>query len=274
MFPSCFRQFRICLVVGLAFVGANSVPGADWENALGPMTPGSFPEPRPVRVQYQFGWNGLTAATADLHLNKTAEGRFQLEGSARTVGLARKLWNFEGKHFSVTEADTLRPLQVRETEMIRAKRSETVLTHTAEGVVSRREEEKDSRVKSKTREFKFPGVHSLSSAFLYVRSRPLLEGATEQFVVYPSTSAYLCVVRVLGRERLTVPSGEYDAIKLDVQLNKVGKKRELLPHKKFKKATVWVSDDSNRLVLRVEAQIFIGTVFAELQSAHFENAKP
>lgn len=252
---------------------AAAPPAQEWEKSVSPFTPGPFPELKPVRVQYSFGWNGLTAATADLRLTKAPAERFQLEGAARTIGMAKALWNFEGKHVSVSDARSLRPLEVHEAEKVRSKTSETTLTYTPEGVVSRREEEKDSRVKSKTREFSFPNLLSLTSALLYVHSRPLPDGAVERFVVYPSTSAYLCTVTVAGREHLTVPTGDYEAIKLDVQLNKIGKKRELLPHKKFKKAAVWLSDDPNRLVLRVEAQIFIGTVFAELQSAEFESAK-
>jgi hypothetical protein len=34
-----------------------------------------------------------------------------------------------------------------------------------------------------------------------------------------------------------------------------------------------VSDDPERLLLRIEAQIFVGTVFAELQSVSFDNPK-
>jgi hypothetical protein len=47
----------------------------------------------------------------------------------------------------------------------------------------------------------------------------------------------------------------------------------LEPHKKFRGATIWVSDDAERLILRIDAQIFVGTVFAELQSVRFDNAK-
>jgi Protein of unknown function (DUF3108) len=47
----------------------------------------------------------------------------------------------------------------------------------------------------------------------------------------------------------------------------------LQTHRKFRRATIWVSDDSDRILLRIEAQIFVGTVFAELQSAHFEEMK-
>jgi hypothetical protein len=67
--------------------------------------------------------------------------------------------------------------------------------------------------------------------------------------------------------------GTFSAIKLDLQLNKIGKKRELEPHKKFRRASIWVSDDSDRLLLRVQASIFVGKVFAELQSVRFSDMK-
>jgi hypothetical protein len=82
----------------------------------------------------------------------------------------------------------------------------------------------------------------------------------------------LATVTVLGRERLTGPSGAYNAIKLDLQLSKIGKNGELEPHRKFRRASVWLSDDPDRLLLRIQAQIFVGTVFAELQSVEFEDA--
>ena len=72
---------------------------------------------------------------------------------------------------------------------------------------------------------------------------------------------------------MTGPTGTYNAIKLDLQLNKIGKNRELEPHRKFRRATVWLSDDSDRLLLKIQAQIFVGTVVVELQSVEFEDPK-
>ena len=66
-------------------------------------------------------------------------------------------------------------------------------------------------------------------------------------------------------------AGTYKAIKLDLQLKRIGKNLELEPHKKFRRASIWVSDDTERLVLRIDAQVFVGTVFAELQSMHFDS---
>jgi hypothetical protein len=58
-----------------------------------------------------------------------------------------------------------------------------------------------------------------------------------------------------------------------LQLNKVGKTRELEAHRKFRRATVWLSDDSDRLLLKIQAQIFVGTVVVELQSVEFGDPK-
>ena len=79
----------------------------------------------------------------------------------------------------------------------------------------------------KIRRFDLPHLFDLFSALLYLRSQPLEDRSVQRIVVYPATSAYLATVTVLGRERLTGPAGTYNAIKLDLQLSKVGKDREL-----------------------------------------------
>jgi hypothetical protein len=106
---------------------------------------------------------------------------------------------------------------------------------------------------------------------LYLRSQPLKDGSVCRVVVYPQTTAYLATVTVSGREKVSVRAGNYNAIKLDLKLSRVGKKLDLEPYKKFRRATLWVSDDPDRVLLRIEASIFVGTIFTELQSLRFEN---
>ena len=103
-----------------------------------------------------------------------------------------------------------------------------------------------------------------------MRSQPLRDRSVYRVVVYPATNAYLATVTVIGREKISVRAGTYNAIKLDLQLKRINKRFELEPHRKFRRATIWVSDDPERLLLRIEAQVFVGTVFAELQSVHFD----
>ncbi|HEY0726075.1 MAG TPA: DUF3108 domain-containing protein, partial [Pyrinomonadaceae bacterium] len=138
MFSSDFRWFSRLVRGALIVASASSAGAQGWESTLGPQAPGPFPLLRPVRAIYGFGWNGVTAATAEIHLSNAAEDRLQLDVTGHTIGFARSLWNFDCTHFSTTNAHTLRPIEVRETEALRSKKVETELSFTPQGVTSKR----------------------------------------------------------------------------------------------------------------------------------------
>jgi hypothetical protein len=274
------RSAQIWLAIGprilpaifafLAFC-SNSL-AENWEATLSKDPNGNFPEMRPLRASYRFGWSGLTAATGDVHFTKPSENKFQLDGTGRTIGFVRALWKFDVSYQAITNAETLRPIETQQIENYRSKKIVTHLTFTNNGVTRTRTEGKGAAA-SKTRQFNFPNLFDLFSAMLYLRSQPLKERTVYRVVAYPATNAYLATITVVGREKISVHAGSYSAIKLDLRLKRIGKQRQLEPHRKFRGATIWVSDDPERLLLRIEAQIFVGTVFAELQSVSFDNPK-
>jgi hypothetical protein len=241
-----------------------------WESTLTKDPPGNFPELQPVRATYHFGWSGFTAGVGDMHFTKTGDKRFQLEASGRTIGLVRAWWKLDASYRGLANAETLRPIESKQTEIYRRKKLVTDLTFTDSGVTRTRTEGTGAKA---SKPFNFPGLFDLHSALLYLRSQPLNDHSVYRIVVYPATSSYLTTISVLGRERVTVRAGTYDAIKVDLQLKRLGKNLELEPHRKFRRATVWISDDANRIPLRIEAQIFVGTVFTELQAMRFDPDK-
>jgi hypothetical protein len=265
------RPIRHALIVFLAL--CSTTLGANWEATLSKEPPGNFPEVRPLRASYRFGWSGLTAATGDIHFTKPSENRFQLDGRGRTIGLVRALWKLDVKYRAVTNAQTLRPIETEQTESYRSKKLATHLTFTNSGVTRARTEGEGSSAATKTRQFNFPNLFDLFSAMLYVRSQPLRDRSIYRVVAYPATNAYLAIITVKGREKIALHGETYKAIKLDLQLKRIGKHLELQPHRKFRRGTIWVSDDAQRLLLRIEAQVFVGSVFAELQSVHFDESK-
>jgi Protein of unknown function (DUF3108) len=242
----------------------------NWEATISKEPPGNFPELRPLRAAYRFGWSGLTAATGDVHFTKPSEDKCQLDGTGRTIGLVRALWKLDVDYQAAASAGTLRPVEAEQTENYRSKKVVTHLAFTNTGVTRVRTEGKGA-AEAKTRQFNFPNLFDLFSAMLYLRSQPLKDRSVYRVVAYPATNAYLATITVVGREKISVHAGNYSAIKLDLRLKRVGKQRQLEPHRKFRRATIWVSDDTERLLLRIEAQIFVGTVFAELQSVRFDN---
>jgi len=265
-----------CLaVLAILFAIAWTSPciAADWQSTVTKNPPGNFPELRPLWANYRFGWSGFTAATGEVHFTKPSATHLQVDGNGHTIGLVRVLWRLDTTHHATADAATLRPIEMRQVEVYRKKTLVTHLAFTDSGV-RRSRTESPGKNKVSTKEFQFPDMFDLNSAALYLRSQPLKNGSVYRVVVYPATTPYLATLTVTGQEKVAVHAGVYNAIRIDLHLEKIGKNLELEPHKKFRRATLWVSDDSDRLLLRVEAQIFVGTVFADLQSVRFEKPKP
>ena len=263
---SCLLLFSILMPGGQLFAGPN------WQTTVSKDPPGNFPPLRPLHANYVFGWSGFTAATAEAQFSWPAADQCQIQGSGRTVGLARALWRYDVNYRAVANGDTLRPVESVQDDIYWKKKITTHLTFSGTGV-RRTRSETPPGVQSKPRDFSFPNLFDLQTAMLYLRSQPLRDRSVYRLVVYPTTNAYLATATVVGHEKTTVRAGTYNAIKIDLQLKKVGKNLELEPHRKFRRATIWVADNADRLVLRIEAQVFVGTVFAELQSVKFDEPR-
>ena len=268
-----FRHSR-ALVFSSLILFACTALAANWESTLTPSSPRSFPGPRPLHAKYRFGWSGLTGGFGEVRVSKASGDRLQVDAKVQTSGLARALWKYDANQTSIADAGALRPLEVRMIENDRSKKIVTICSYDATGVTSKELETPGKDPAPTLRRFDAPNLFDLQTGLFYLRSQPLEERSVQRIVVYPGNQPYLATVTVLGRERLTVPAGTYNAIKLDLQLSKIGKDRELKPYKKFRRATAWFSDDGDRILLRIEAQVFVGTVFGELQSVEFDNAKP
>ncbi|MEO7168503.1 MAG: DUF3108 domain-containing protein [Spartobacteria bacterium] len=254
-------------------LGPAGAAPAEWEKTVPALLRGDFPNPRPLVATYHFGWNDLVAATAEIRFG-AKDGQLQLQGAGQTNNVVRSLWKFDTRLRALADPVTLRPIAMHQVDVTRKKTVTTDLVFKPGSVERVRFDNKTAK-KPAPKTFAFAsGVYDLHSALLTLRSQPMREGDSYRLVVYPATSPYLANLTVVGRSPLTVAAGTYPAIKLDVHLDKIGKKGELEPHKKFRRASVWLSDDSDRLLLRVEASIFVGTVFTELQSVRFPDEKP
>jgi hypothetical protein len=231
-----------------AFYAASLLAAPDWTSTLTRDPRGDFPELPPLRATYAFGWSGITAGTADVHFLRDAN-TFVLEGHGRTIGLARVLWKYDVSYRSVADAETLCPLEMHQIETVRGKRIETHLLFSDAGVNRTRVE--GNPPKPSTRNLNLEKLNDLHSVLLYLRSQPLRDRGSYRVAVYPANSAYLATVTVAAHEHLRVRAGSYNAIKLDLQLQRIGKKNELEPHGKFRRASIWISDDNDRMLLRI-----------------------
>ena len=248
---------------------------ADWRDEIW-KKPGTFTKLRPGVFRYAFGWGEITAAEAEASSTLSPEGRCVLDFSAKTTGIARTMWKMDATAVSSCDPATFHPLKLTQTETYKKKVVTTVVDFLADGPVQRRSQQQPDAAGATevaTRSFRFPHVHDLNSAVLFIRSQALAQGDSVKLCVYPSGAPYLATATVTGRERLTVAGREWDTIKCDLNLSGIADDFTLRPHKKFKKATAWFSDDGDRMLLKISAEVQVGSVWAELQSADFAGKK-
>jgi hypothetical protein len=243
----------------------------DWARTLtSNKSPGSFAALTDINLGYEFGWSGIQAAKADVHFYSPDRNTLEIESKGFTSGLARALFKLDVYQKARENRTTLRPIQFFQEEHYKSETIKTDVKFASNFVTGVREKIPDDKP-AKTTIFKFGPVFDLSTALLWIRSQPLNDGDTEKLVVWASNAPYFATVRVIGREVLKVGGEEKKAIKLDLKLNGITKSMELKEHKLFKSGRGWLSDDADRLPLRLEADIFIGYVYAELTSFQMKN---
>lgn len=258
----------VAVVAALMILSVAPARADDWQDELSPATPGSFSPPRPMVATYRCGWSGLSAATLDVTFSRPKNDVLQLEARGVTTGLVRALWRLDATHSARAHASMLMPIDVRQLEIYRNQTIHTELDFDEQGV-SRLREVKPADKPARRKRFEYPNLYDLHSALLYVRSRKLDPNETINLVVYPATTPYLATVRVIGREKIKIRAGSYPAIKLDLKLQKITDDFKLEPHGKFRHATGWISDDNDRLLLKIQAEIFVGSVWTELEHVKF-----
>lgn len=242
----------------------------DWQGTLSSPQPGKFPPPAPLHAHYKFGWTSFTAAEGNVDFGKTKSGELRLDVDVKTIGFVRTLWRLDARHAAVAQGSLLRPVTVRQVEAYANETLTTTVDFDSDGVTRLRETKPADPQPAKPKHFKFAGVFDLHTALLWVRSQRLNQGDVYRLVVYPTTAPYLAEVSVGGREKLKVAGDAYKAVRLELKLRRIDAKTlELAPHKKFKRAIAWLSDDDRRLFLKAEANIFVGAVWMELDRVEF-----
>jgi hypothetical protein len=248
-----------------------------WWSELSPGVPGPFPPPRPFKASYRVTWEGLDAAHFDSECTLGDNGGdIRTFVKVQTLGMARSLFKFDATHLSVVDRQTLKPRHIEQTEDQGRRESVEHVDFTPQSAVySGSEHATDSpEHKSRSRRYDYPGLFDMESTFLYMRSLPLAVGETRTVALMTSRSPYLATIKVVGKGKVSVKAGEFQAFEYAIQLEKITKYGTLEPRKGFKDARAWISDDANRMILKAQADVFIGSVTAELESVQFTDQPP
>ena len=239
-----------------------------WKSDLTSATPGSFPALKPSVLDLQVSWKGMVDSGklrmefAPKGVSKS--GALVIRSSAKSLGPAAKLFPYQNHFWSEIDPSSFRPRFFHAVETDSKETVNTTTRHFTDRVESTeiaRLDKKGAETR-KDRVFRFTPAFDIFSAMLHVRSQKLDAGDRICLVVHPFDTPYLLNVRVAGREQHL----GRDTIRLSVGMRKIDRKTlELLPYKKMKsEATLWLSDDADRIPVEFRAAVFIGDVRATL----------
>lgn len=246
----------------------NTLPLAAWQNELTTTKSGPHLKIPPVHLSFKVSWDGkINSANVDFLFGKP-DKRYpqyvigQLWGGS--TGVAKGLFPYTFSFNSFMRKDNYRSAIFAATE---SDRDEHRKTTTYYGRTIRSTEITDPFRKGKATKTKKTAislnkapVYDLLSAFLYLRSLDVKIGDEVVLVIQTFTSPYLARVRVLRRE---VHRG-LKCIKFDLRLQKIGPKKNLIAFDKMKTASMWLSDDHERVPVELRSEVFIGDVRAIL----------
>lgn len=101
------------------------------------------------------------------------------------------------------------------------------------------------------------------SSFYYVRYQKLEPGSSLFINLLDSKKLHRIEVRVLRRERITVPAGEFNTLVIEPMVKPEG----VFEGKRG--AYIWLSDDARRIPVKAQTKVRVGSVTAVLTGGNF-----
>lgn len=239
-----------------------------WKAELTAPVPGPCPVSPPAVLDLQVSWKGMIdSGKLRMELappDAKKPGCYIVRSSASSMGLAAVLFPYQNNFWSELDPASLRPRLFNAVETD-SEESDTTTTRYFSDRVEFQKSSKalaDGKISLKTRRFDFAPVYDIFSAMLFVRSQKLAAGDHITLVVQPFDTPYLLRVNVRGREVHL----DRKTIRLSVGMRKIDRKTlALKPYKKMQNdATLWLSDDAERIPVELRAAVFIGDIRATL----------
>jgi hypothetical protein len=231
----------------------------------GVRVPSYLPGPMPFhpgqQLIYQGSWIGIPAAGGKvvLHADHGNAALLSAEIWISTNRLTDKLYKMRDYLREDFAAASLKPaeMDIRQNEGRRHDTFKVTFDHRDHVVTLIKHGPRGQQ----TRKFLSYNPSGPVSGAMMALSQPLEVGDSLSFDAFSGTTRYVFELKVVRRERIGTPLGEFDTFRIvpSVTYLSDGKIND-----EVHDTTLWVSADARRLPLRIESAVFIGTVRIDL----------
>jgi hypothetical protein len=214
------------------------------------------------KLRYKMSYSGfLTAGTAVLELNEVdLEGKkvFYSKGSGWTSGIIKWFFKIDDVYESYFDKDSIKPYFFKRKidEGGYKKHRNTQFNYdTNEAYVQDFIQQNDTIVP-------FSSVQDMMSSFYYLRTQDvkgMKKGDEIAIDMFMDSQVYPFKLRFLGKEVLKTKFGKINSLIFRplVQSGRIFKAEESV--------TIWITDDANKIPIKMQADLSVGSLRAELE---------
>lgn len=223
------------------------------------------------KLTYAITWSVFPAGEVTSWVSAKKSGpddAYQIDATARSSGVVSLLYNIDNAYRATANPSTLCSLQIEKTinEGRRHKQTHIVFDGATHEAVLDEHDMGKAGHPLKHAENPIPGcVEDIVTAFYYLRRQPMQVGDKIRIPVNDGSETHTVIVDVQAREQIKTPLGLRYAFRLEPRaLGDLYKKKGRM--------LIWISDDRERLPLRIKAMMLVGTITGTLESV--SNAHP
>jgi hypothetical protein len=243
------------------------------------LSPGRTQEPASISfvsgetLTYDVSWSIFRAGEVVAKLRKVGEGAaeaYEIDTSARSQGFASVLFRVQDEFQALINPQTLCSRQISKKVSEGRRRKETkIVFDRAErmAILDERDLATPNAAPKHAENAIPPCVEDIVTAFYFLRQQSLRVGQNLIVPVNDGGKTYQVSVEVQARERIQTPFGNRDAFRMEPKAFQGLSKR-------ISRMVIWISDDAERLPLRIKALISVGSITGDLKSVNTEPSSP
>ena len=213
-------------------------------------------------LRYKMSYSGfLRAGSAILEVKeKELNGKkvFYTKGTGWTSGMIKWFFKVDDKYESYFDKDTIKPYLFKRkiNEGGYKKHRITSFNYNSnKAYIQDITKQKDTTVA-------FNNVQDMMSSFYYLRNidvKKLKKGDEVKLDMFMDSQVYPFKLRFLGREKLRTKFGKINSLIFRplVQSGRIFKAQESV--------TIWITDDANKIPIKMKASLSVGSLRAELE---------
>jgi hypothetical protein len=208
------------------------------------------------KLNYDLSWYGIHAGKSMLHIYRGEDDVLRMVSTARSADWITVFYPVEDR--AECEVEDERPWYPKryhlKTREGKHRKNKEVLFDRHEGKAIF-----INHLEGKRKEYDIPSeIFDPLSGFYHSRFVDLVVGKSSYVAVFDSEDVWNVEVKVLKKEKVTVPAGTFDTVLINPKLKSEGifsKKGDIY---------VWLTDDERRIPVKLKTKVAVGSITAEL----------